>query len=52
MKCEICKSKIEITFLNKLVGGYVKDKEGKKHTVCSSCQKKLQSKDELLANLK
>ena len=51
MKCEICANKIETTFLAKLLGGYVKDKDGKKHAVCSSCQKKFQSKDELLKNL-
>jgi hypothetical protein len=40
MKCEICKKSIEMTFLNKIVGGYVKDKKGKKHTVCPECQRK------------
>ena len=52
MKCEICKKNIEITFLKKIVGGFVKDEKGKKHSVCSSCQKKYQSKKELLTNLK
>lgn len=48
MKCEICKSKISETFLEKPVGTYVKDTKGKKHTVCAECQKKFQSKKEML----
>ena len=51
MKCEVCGSKIETTFPAKLIGGYVKDAEGKKHAVCSQCQKKFQKKDELLKEL-
>jgi len=47
MKCEICKEKIEEIFLGKLVGGYVKDK-GKKHAICSECQKKFKTKGEIL----
>ena len=39
MKCEICKNKIVETFLNKPLGTYVKDKKGKKHIVCTDCQK-------------
>ncbi len=52
MKCEICKNKIEETFLNKIIGGYVKDEKGKKHLVCASCQKKYPAKMEILAKLK
>jgi len=51
MKCEACKNNIETGFLEKLKGGYVKDEKGKKHAVCSHCQKKFQKKDELLKNL-
>jgi hypothetical protein len=51
MKCEICKKKIPETFLKKPLGTYVKDKKGKKHTVCSECQSKLKSKEELLEKL-
>ena len=40
MKCEICKNKIELTFLKKIIGTYVKDKNGKKHSICFECQKK------------
>lgn len=52
MKCEICGSRIESTFLSKILGGYVKDSKGKKHAVCSACQKKFQSKEEILSNIK
>jgi hypothetical protein len=52
MKCEICKKNIGITFLKKIIGSYVKDEKGKKHSVCSECQKKHKSKKEILTNLK
>jgi uncharacterized protein with PIN domain len=52
MKCEICKSKIETTFLSKIIGSHVKDEKGKKHVVCPSCQKKYPQKEELLKQLK
>lgn len=51
MKCEICKSKIQETFLKKPIGTVVKDAKGKKHTVCAECQSKLGAKDKLLENL-
>jgi hypothetical protein len=51
MKCEICKKTIEEIFLKKLVGAYVKDKKGKKHTICNECQKKLGSKENILKKL-
>jgi transposase-like protein len=38
-KCNICKNKIETTFLGKLVGTQV----GKKY-VCNNCQKKYKDK--------
>lgn len=38
MKCELCKNQIETTFLNKILGTYVKDSKGKKHVVCKQCQ--------------
>jgi len=34
-KCAICKNKIEVTFLGKIMGTYIKKK-----IVCSTCQKK------------
>ena len=40
MKCSICSKKIETTFLNKLVGTYMKNEKGKRKPVCSECQKK------------
>tara|TARA_Y100000310_G_scaffold332023_2_gene406759 strand:+ start:1259 stop:1420 length:162 start_codon:yes stop_codon:yes gene_type:complete len=41
VKCELCKKKVEVTFLKKILGTYIKDSKGKKHAVCSSCQKSL-----------
>lgn len=51
MKCEICKEKIHETFLKKILGTYVKDEKGKKHSVCFECQKKFDTKEEMLKNL-
>ncbi|MDP7116252.1 MAG: hypothetical protein QF632_06445 [Candidatus Woesearchaeota archaeon] len=51
MKCEICKKKIEETFLKKILGTVIKDDKGKKHFVCNNCQKVLTSKDEILKKL-
>jgi hypothetical protein len=48
VKCEVCKEKIGETFLNKVLGTYVKDEKGKKHLVCSNCQAKVTSKKELI----
>ena len=52
MKCEICTSSIATTFLEKIKGTHIKDEKGKKHIVCFDCQKKFQSKKELLENIK
>ncbi len=53
MKCEICSKNIEITFMNKILGTYIKDDKGKKHTVCFECQKKLgNDKAKLLESIK
>lgn len=52
MKCEICKGKLEETFLKKTVGTVVKDAKGKMHHVCSACQKTYKSKEELLAQIR
>jgi uncharacterized protein with PIN domain len=51
MKCEICKTKIEKTFLEKIIGTYIKDEKGKKHIVCPECQKKYKTKQEILERL-
>jgi len=46
MNCDICKKKVEQTFLNKLIGTYVKNSKGKKKIVCPACQK-TNTKEEL-----
>jgi len=38
MKCDICKKKVEETFLKKIKGTFVKV-SGKRKVVCSECQK-------------
>lgn len=50
-KCEICKKKIAVTFLEKMQGTIVKDKSGKQHAVCFECQKKFMTKEEILKQL-
>ncbi|MBW2975516.1 hypothetical protein KY366_07385 [Candidatus Woesearchaeota archaeon] len=47
MKCSICGKKIETTFLGKIMGTYI----GKK-PVCSECQRKNKSKEEMLKEIK
>jgi len=39
VKCEICKEKIPTTFLNKLVGTTIYDKNHKKRYICAKCQR-------------
>ena len=39
MKCDLCNSKIEETFLEKIKGVYIKINSKLKY-VCSNCQKK------------
>ena len=51
MKCEICKNKIENTFLKKIIGTYVKDEKGKKHSICFERQKRFPTKEEILKNI-
>jgi len=51
MKCEICKKKIEEIFLKKILGTYIKDKKGKKHTVCKDCQKEYKTKEDILKKI-
>tara|TARA_Y100000310_G_scaffold80693_1_gene77375 strand:- start:189 stop:341 length:153 start_codon:yes stop_codon:yes gene_type:complete len=38
MKCDICKQKVEETFLGKILGSYVGSGK-KKKAVCQACQK-------------
>ena len=52
MKCTICNKSIDTTFLNKMIGTYVKDSKGKLHQVCFECQKKFHSKEEILKAIK
>ena len=51
MKCEACGKAIETTFLATLIGGYVKDKDGKTHPVCAKCQAKFPKKVDILKEL-
>ncbi|MBS3109333.1 hypothetical protein J4227_02295 [Candidatus Woesearchaeota archaeon] len=52
MKCAICKTEIQETFLKKPVGTFIKDKKGKKHLVCSACQKKFSNdKEKILTTI-
>ncbi len=48
VKCDVCGQKIRLTFLNKIIGTVVRDKDGKKKTVCSDCQKKHKDLKEVL----
>jgi hypothetical protein len=52
MKCALCSGKIETTFLNKIMGTFVKDAKGKKMTICFECQKKHPSKKDVLDAIK
>ncbi len=50
MKCDICKSNIQETFLKKKLGTYVKNSKGKKHIICQGCQQRFKTKEEILKN--
>ena len=52
MKCDICGKAVEVTFLHKILGTYIKDEKGKKHIVCFECQKKYNDKSKILENIK
>lgn len=52
MKCSICNKSIETTFLNKIIGTYVKDSKSKLKPICFECQKKFSSKEEMLKAIK
>lgn len=51
MKCEICDKKINENFLGKIIGTYIKDKSGKLRPICFECQKKFNSKPDMLEKL-
>lgn len=38
-KCALCKEKVETTFLQKPLGTWLKNAEGKRFLVCQNCQK-------------
>jgi len=40
-KCASCSALIEVIFLEKINGTYLKDNKGKKRVVCSACQKSM-----------
>jgi hypothetical protein len=50
MKCSVCGKKVDITFLGKIIGTYIKDSKGKRHPVCFECQKNL-SREDLLKKI-
>ncbi len=50
MNCDICKEKIEKTFLDKIKGSYIKAK-GKLKVVCNDCQRKYKTREELFKHL-
>lgn len=46
MKCDICKKEVGKVFLDKILGTYIRiDK--KKHVVCSECQSRYKTLDDL-----
>ncbi|MBU0470135.1 MAG: hypothetical protein KKA62_01540 [Nanoarchaeota archaeon] len=53
VKCSICNNKVEKLFLEKLDGTIIKKAGSKKqYLVCSACQKKFPTKEELLQKIK
>jgi Zn-finger protein len=38
-KCAVCGRPIDIVFLEKIDGTYLRDRKGKKRPVCAACQK-------------
>lgn len=50
-KCEICGNKIRELFLEKIDGTIIKDEKGKKHFICSECQKKYPDKKAILEKI-
>lgn len=49
MKCDLCREKVESTFLDKFKGTYV-GRGKKKSVICTACQKKF-SPDEIKTKL-
>jgi len=48
VKCDLCKNKVEETFLGKLKGTYI-EVGGKINAVCQECQKKYKDLKEKLS---
>ena len=44
MKCELCSTRIQTTFMNKILGTYYM-KGKKKKVVCPNCQKNVSQKE-------
>ena len=44
-KCASCDNPIDVLFLEKISGTYLRDAKGKKKAVCGSCQKKFSVQD-------
>jgi hypothetical protein len=40
-KCAVCGGGIELVFLEKIHGTWLRDSKGKKRAVCASCQQQL-----------
>jgi len=38
-KCAICNNKVELTFLQKPLGTWMRNDKGKKKLICQNCQK-------------
>ncbi|MBD3249870.1 hypothetical protein GF336_07525 [Candidatus Woesearchaeota archaeon] len=51
MKCAICSKNIKETFLKKPLGTIIKDEKGKQHYICSECQKRLNTKENILKEI-
>ena len=52
-KCEICGNKLKELFLDKLKGTVVyKEGSSKQYYVCFECQKKFDSKEEMMKKIK
>ncbi|HLC90416.1 MAG TPA: hypothetical protein VJI15_01485 [Candidatus Nanoarchaeia archaeon] len=52
-KCSICDEKLQELFLEKIQGTIVKKVGSKKqYPICSSCQKKFRTKEELLGQIR
>ncbi|MBN1275671.1 hypothetical protein JXA12_05275 [Candidatus Woesearchaeota archaeon] len=39
-RCSLCKEKVGLTFLQKPLGTWVRDRKGKQHLVCQACQRR------------